>query len=71
MFSRWIVTNITSGSVTTFLEFLAGTISWSVYCTLRQKRAADTATMFVTELSQVKYDFLSIFLHVDRNVVYS
>jgi hypothetical protein len=31
MFSRWIVTNITSGSVTTFLAFLAGIISWSVY----------------------------------------
>jgi hypothetical protein len=29
MFSRWIVTNITSASVTTFL---AGIISWSVYC---------------------------------------
>jgi hypothetical protein len=33
MFSRWIVTNITSASVTTFLAFLAGIISWSVYCT--------------------------------------
>jgi hypothetical protein len=32
MFSRWIVTNITSASVTTFLAFLAGIISWSVYC---------------------------------------
>jgi hypothetical protein len=31
MFSRWIVTNITSASVTTFLAFLAGIISWSVY----------------------------------------
>jgi hypothetical protein len=35
MFSRWIVTNITSASVTTFLAFLAGIISWSVYCTLK------------------------------------
>jgi hypothetical protein len=33
MFSRWIVTNITSASVTTFLAFLAGIISWSVYRT--------------------------------------
>jgi hypothetical protein len=33
MFSRWTVTNITSASVTTFLAFLAGIISWSVYCT--------------------------------------
>jgi hypothetical protein len=33
MFSRWIVTNVTSASVTTFLTFLAGIISWSVYCT--------------------------------------
>jgi hypothetical protein len=33
MFSRWIVTNITSASVTTFLAFLAGIVSWSVYCT--------------------------------------
>jgi hypothetical protein len=32
MFSRWIVTNITSASVTTFLAFLAGIISLSVYC---------------------------------------
>jgi hypothetical protein len=32
MFSRWIVTNITSASVTTFLAFIAGIISWSVYC---------------------------------------
>jgi len=31
MFLRWIVTNITSASVTTFLAFLAGIISWSVY----------------------------------------
>jgi hypothetical protein len=30
MFSRWIVTNITSASVSTFLAFLAGIISWSV-----------------------------------------
>jgi hypothetical protein len=35
MISRWIVTNITSASVTTFLAFLAGIISWSVYCTRR------------------------------------
>jgi hypothetical protein len=34
MFSRWIVTNITSASVTTFLAFLAGIISWSVYCSV-------------------------------------
>jgi hypothetical protein len=33
MFSRWIVTNITSASVTTFLALLAGIISWSAYCT--------------------------------------
>jgi hypothetical protein len=33
MISRWIVTNITSASVATFLAFLAGIISWSVYCT--------------------------------------
>jgi hypothetical protein len=33
MFSRWTVTNITSASVTTFLAFLAGIISRSVYCT--------------------------------------
>jgi hypothetical protein len=32
MFSRWIVTNIISASVTTFLAFLAGIISWSVCC---------------------------------------
>jgi hypothetical protein len=35
MFSRWIVTNITSAIVTTFLAFLAGIISWSVYCMIR------------------------------------
>jgi uncharacterized protein with PQ loop repeat len=34
MFSHWIVTNITSASVTIFLAFLAGIISWSVYCIL-------------------------------------
>jgi drug/metabolite transporter (DMT)-like permease len=37
MFSRWIVTNITSASVTTFLAFLAGIISWSVYCTYARR----------------------------------
>jgi hypothetical protein len=33
VFSRWIVTNITSASDTKFLAFLAGIISWSAYCT--------------------------------------
>jgi hypothetical protein len=37
MFSRWIVTNITSASVTTFLAFLAGIISWSVFCTYHMR----------------------------------
>jgi hypothetical protein len=37
MFSRWIVTNITSASVTTFLTFLAGIISWSVYCSVSEQ----------------------------------
>jgi hypothetical protein len=39
MFSRWIVMNITSESVTTFLTFLAGTISWSVYCIYVNERS--------------------------------
>jgi hypothetical protein len=38
MFSRWIITNITSASVTTFLAFLAGIISWSVYCIFQYTR---------------------------------
>jgi hypothetical protein len=41
MFSRWIVTNITSAKVTTFLAFLAGIISWSVYCTITISSSRD------------------------------
>jgi hypothetical protein len=48
MFSRWIVTNITSASVTTFLAFHAGIISWSVYCTSIIKEAVSTSEMLVS-----------------------
>jgi hypothetical protein len=50
MFSRWIVTNITSASFTTFLEFLAGIISWSVYCMLLLLDKKDLSVI------KIKYD---------------
>jgi hypothetical protein len=54
MFSRWIVTNFTSVSVTTFLAFLAGIISWSVYCTLQRKASMRTVLQWVLEEDGVK-----------------
>jgi hypothetical protein len=57
MFSRWIVTNITSASVTTFLAFLAGIISWSVYCRLKRLLKIPQA---LSNLNHVRLDLSTL-----------
>jgi uncharacterized membrane protein len=54
MFSRWTVMNITSASVTTFLAFLAGIISWSVYCACHDIRYpySEVTVLSVTSIRQ-------------------
>jgi hypothetical protein len=53
MFSRWIVTNITSASVTTFPAFLVGIISWSVYCSYSSLIAKSYACAYVEYLAGI------------------
>jgi hypothetical protein len=68
MFSRWIVTNITSAIVTTFLAFLAGIISWSVYCIKLFFRHFERQSLF-SFFVFLHFTFLSVIKYLLTNIV--
>jgi hypothetical protein len=67
MFSRWIVTNITSASVTTFLAFLAGIIYRSVYCTTLRTHVQPLLVLWHNYFSL--FENLSLIYHAAVSIV--